>query len=80
MSGARINNRSARLLMNKWLADHGHTPISGDKSYEEFASDLRRVLAPTLRHAAFVDRAEACRYVRDMAHQRRHLTRKARAA
>jgi len=65
----RLNNLSARLLMNKWLLDHGHAPISGDKSYVEFATELRRHIAPTCIQAPFVERADACRYIREMASQ-----------
>jgi hypothetical protein len=65
----RINNLSARLMMNEWLVKRGHPPIDGDASYMEFATKLRAVLAPTLKQAPFVDRASACRYVRDMARQ-----------
>lgn len=65
----RLNNCSARLVVNQWLESKGLQPIHGDKSFTEFATELRRVTAPKQVQANFVDRASAVRYIRQMAHQ-----------
>lgn len=75
-----MNNLSARLIVNRWLKASGHAPISGDKSYIEFAMELRRTAAPKQVQATFTDRAEACRYIRDRAGQLQHRTTGAAAA
>lgn len=68
----RINNLSARLLVNEWLVERGGSPISGDISYTDFATELRSRIAPIqtdISHARFVERADAVRYVRHVANQ-----------
>lgn len=65
----RLNNLSARLMINRKLAARFEEPIDGELSYIEFAEELRSRLAPKQLQVHFVDRAEACRYIRTMATQ-----------
>ncbi len=65
----RVNNLSARLMVNNWLKQQGIEPISGAVSYVEFAQRLRQIVAPEQVQVAFVDRADAVRYVRHVASQ-----------
>lgn len=64
---ARLNNLSARLIVNKWLADTGRKPLDADLSYEEFATELRKITASTRVLVEFVSRADAVAYVRHIA-------------
>jgi hypothetical protein len=63
----RLNNLSARLRVNEWLRRTGRPPIKADLSYEEFATRLRRLAAPTLVQVPFVSRADAVAYIRHVA-------------
>lgn len=65
--GKRINNLSARLAVNSWLVENGYEPISADASYEQFATKLRAIVAPTLAQVAFASRADAVAYIRHFA-------------
>ena len=67
----RLNNLSARLIANAWLAMNGHKPISENLSYEDFATQLRSVSASTCVQQRFASRAEACAYVRSFASMKR---------
>ena len=67
----RLNNFSARLIANGWLVKNGHEPISADLSYEEFASELRKVSARGCVQQAFLSRADACAYIRSFASMKR---------
>ncbi len=63
----KLNNLSARLICNAWLAKNGHQPLSPDLSYEEFATELRKVTAATMARAPFATRPDAVAYIREMA-------------
>lgn len=63
----RMNNLSARLICNAWLAKNGFEPLSPDLSYEDFATELRRVTASTMVRAPFASRPDAVAYIREMA-------------
>lgn len=63
----RMNNKSARLTINHWLAQSGHVTLSGALSFEQFATELRKIRAPLMQQAPFSDRAEAVAYIRDVA-------------
>lgn len=65
----RVNNLSARLLVNEWLRDIGKNPPSGDLPYIEYATQLRAIVASQLELAPFHDRPGAVAYVRYVAHQ-----------
>lgn len=67
----KMNNQSARLIMNAWLDQNGHEPISADMSYEEYATELRKITGKTLIKVPFVSRADAVAYIREMASQHR---------
>lgn len=60
----RLNNLSARLIVNKWLVDSGQQPLGAELSYQEFATELRKVTALGCEPAPFADRLDACRYIR----------------
>jgi hypothetical protein len=65
----RINNLSARLMVNDWLVRTDRAAISGELSYIEFATELRKLMTQKLELAPFHDRADAVSYVRYIAHQ-----------
>ena len=65
----KLNNLSARLMVNKNLAARGESLIDGELSYVDFATELRGRLAKKTVLVPFTDRAEACRYIREMAPQ-----------
>lgn len=63
----RLNNLSARLLVNDWLKQNGLGTLSADLSYLDFATELRRKVASKEEQAPFVERSDAVAYVRLMA-------------
>ena len=63
----RLNNKSARLAVNAWLSASGHAPLSSDLSYEQFATELRKLRAATLVQVPFTNRADAVAYIREAA-------------
>lgn len=63
----RINNLSARLIVNKWLADTGRSPLSSSLSYEQFATELRKVTAKKVACVPFASRSDAVAYIRFIA-------------
>lgn len=63
----KLNNLSARLAVNDWLARTGRKPISSDLSYEEFATELRKITASTNVQVPFATRADAVAYIRHIA-------------
>lgn len=65
--GMRLNNKSARLAVNAWLASTGRPALPVSLSYEQFATELRKVWARTMVQVPFVNRIEAVAYIRDVA-------------
>lgn len=65
----KLNNLSARLIVNAWLAKTGREPLSSDLSYEEFATALRKITATTNVQVPFASRADAVAYIRNVASQ-----------
>jgi hypothetical protein len=63
----RLNNLSARLVVNAWLAKTGRKPISPELSYQEFASELRKITAKKNVQIPFASRADAVAYIRYVA-------------
>lgn len=63
----KMNNLSARLICNAWLVQQGHEALSPDLSYEEFATELRKITAATMVRAPFASRPDAVAYIREMA-------------
>jgi hypothetical protein len=63
----RVNNLSARLAVNNWLAQTGREPLSADLSYEQFATEIRKVTAPKMQQEPFASRADAVAYIRHIA-------------
>lgn len=63
----RMNNLSARLKINAWLEETGKEPLSADLSYEEFATELRKITAKTMVQVRFASRADAVSYIRHIA-------------
>jgi hypothetical protein len=63
----RLNNLSARLITQRWLAENGNVPAPPEMPYQQYAEHLRRAYAPTCRQAAFATRADAVAYVRHVA-------------
>ncbi|KPQ07465.1 MAG: hypothetical protein HLUCCA12_06510 [Rhodobacteraceae bacterium HLUCCA12] len=63
----RLNNKSARLAVNAWLTSCGRDPLGSDLSYEQFATELRKVRAATVVQVAFKSRADAVAYIRETA-------------
>lgn len=63
----RMNNLSARLLVNERLMEVGREPLSAGLSYEDFATRLREITAPTMRRVPFAGRADAVAYIRQVA-------------
>jgi 5-methylcytosine-specific restriction endonuclease McrA len=64
-----LNNLSARLIMNKRLAELGHKPIAASASYVDFATTLRNITAKHVVQVPFSNRLDAVRYIRLMASQ-----------
>ena len=62
-----MNNLSARLTVNNWLYKNGFAPLSADLSYIDYATELRKILAPKEIQASFVLREDAVAYLRLMA-------------
>lgn len=65
----RLNNLSARLAINEWLEATGRAPLSSDLSYEEFATQLRRIRAAKMVQIPFRSREDAVAYIRDSARE-----------
>jgi len=65
----RLNNKSARLIANKWLIENGLEPIRTEASYTEFATELRRKTAKTVVPVQFLHRPDAVHYVREFANR-----------
>lgn len=63
----RMNNRSARLTVNKWLLESGLKPIDASASYTDFATELRRQTTKTVSLVPFAWRPDATHYVRQFA-------------
>lgn len=63
----RLNNKSARLIANKWLIENSLEPIRPEASYTEFATELRRKTAKTVVPVQFLHRPDAVHYVREFA-------------
>lgn len=63
----RLNNLSARLLVNAWLVRTGRAPLDAGLSYLQFATALRKVTAAKQAPASFVSRPDAVAYVRHIA-------------
>lgn len=63
----RMNNFSARLKVNEWLVRSGRAPLSADLSYEEFATELRKITAKGNVQVPFPDRSHAVAYIRHVA-------------
>jgi len=64
-----MNNKSARLTVNKWLADNGIEPIGAELDYLGFATELRKKTTKTVLLVPFTNRPDAVAYVRDFANQ-----------
>lgn len=65
----RLNNLSARLMVNGWLVRTGREALPADLSYTDFATELRRIVASKQQQSPFVSRADAVAYVRHVAKQ-----------
>ena len=63
----RLNNLSARLAVNYWLALTGRKPLSASLSYTAFATELRKIFASKQEQSPFVSRSDAVAYVRHVA-------------
>lgn len=63
----RLNNLSARLKGNDWLEHTGRKALSADLSYEDFATELRAIVAPKQVQVTFASRADAVSYIRHVA-------------
>lgn len=63
----RVNNLSARLKVNGWLKRIGREPLPSELSYEEFASELRKITAAKTAQFPFATRADAVAYIRHIA-------------
>jgi hypothetical protein len=63
----RLNNLSARLKVNEWLKRSGRVPLSSSLTYEEFASELRKITAKGQVQVPFSSRADAVAYIRFVA-------------
>lgn len=68
----RMNNLSARLIANFWLKNNGHQQLSSKLSYQDFATQLRKVNATTCIQQEFTNRTDACAYIRNFASSKRH--------
>ena len=69
--GARLNNLSARLMVNKWLSESGRGTLGSELSYTEFATELRRRTSGTVVQVPFVSRQDAVAYIRGIASRAR---------
>lgn len=58
-----MNNLSARLRVNQMLRDTGLPVPSADLSYTEYATELRKLLAPKQDQVPFTERTDAVRYL-----------------
>ncbi|MBN8292834.1 hypothetical protein JI664_12740 [Rhodobacter sp. NTK016B] len=67
----KMNNLSARLIANAWLVKQGHEALPDTLTYEQFATELRKVSAAGSVQQAFASRADACAYVRNFASMKR---------
>ncbi|NNH59486.1 hypothetical protein HLI01_22385 [Rhizobium laguerreae] len=63
----RMNNLSARLKVNESLKRSGREPLSSDLSYEQFATELRKITATKNMQVPFASRADAVAYIRFIA-------------
>ena len=63
----RLNNLSSRLKINGWLVATGHKPIAADLSYVDYATELRKKIAPKMEQHPFVARPDAVAYIRYIA-------------
>lgn len=63
----RMNNLSARLKVNDWLKNTGREPLSAELSYEDFATELRKITAPKNVQVPFSSRSDAVSYIRHIA-------------
>lgn len=60
----RLNNLGARLIVNDWLVRTGRAPLPTDLTYEDFATHLRKITAPSQIQVPFASRADAVAYIR----------------
>lgn len=60
----RLNNLSARLIVNKKFQELGMEPLSSDLPYLEYATHLRKIIARKSVQVEFVSRPDAVAYVR----------------
>jgi len=65
----RLNNKSARLIANKWLIENGLEAIEPEVSYTDFATALRGKTTRTVLLVPFTHRPDAVSYVRDFANR-----------
>ena len=63
----RLNNLSARLLVNRWLIKNNYPSLPSNLSYIDFASKLRKITAKKQTQVSFVSRGDAVAYIRLMA-------------
>jgi hypothetical protein len=63
----RLNNFSARLIVNQWLEQTGRHPFPPGMSYEDFATELRKLTAKGNVQVRFASRADAVAYIRYVA-------------
>jgi len=66
-----MNNLSARLISNAWLSQNGYGALPARLTYEEFATELRRITAKTCIQQSFASRPDACAYIRNFASMKR---------
>jgi hypothetical protein len=59
-----MNNKSARLIVNRMLVEQGWSAISADLDYQAFAGRLRSITARKSAQAEFVERSDAVAYIR----------------
>lgn len=62
-----LNNLSARLIVNHWLARTGKPPLGDDLSYEQYATELRKITGSKQVQVPFASRADAVAYIRHVA-------------
>lgn len=67
----RMNNLSARLISNAWLLQNGYDALAESLTYEEFATELRRMTVKTCIQQPFSNRPDACAYIRKFACMKR---------
>lgn len=63
----RLNNHTARTLVDKWLSATGRPAIDKNKGYLEYATELRTIVESRPVNVPFVHRPEAVAYVRHIA-------------